>query len=234
MARSRFGMLPVAIAAAALLLTVKVGELADALDVGVAPAGAEESAGEGHDAEAPEPASAEAGHDGGAAVPGLSAEPPATDVAALTPGDLALFEDLAARRAELDRRARDLETRESELAVAEQKIAQRIAALKELQAQVEGVIRQYDEQQEAQMRSLVKIYENMKPKDAAPIFDQLDMPILLEVIERMKEARVAPVLALMSPERAKTVTQELAQRRTLPGQAAASAGPAAEAEAAAP
>ena len=56
----------------------------------------------------------------------------------------------------------------------------------------------------------------MKPKDAARIFEELDMEVLLEVIERMKERKTAPILAQMNPQRAKTVTLELAQRRELP------------------
>jgi flagellar motility protein MotE (MotC chaperone) len=42
------------------------------------------------------------------------------------------------------------------------------------------------------------------------------MDILLEVVARMKERKVAPVLALMSPTKAKEVTFELAQRQQLP------------------
>jgi len=56
----------------------------------------------------------------------------------------------------------------------------------------------------------------MKPKDAARVFDTLDMPILLDVLQRMKERLAAPILANMDPERAKSVTVELAQRRQLP------------------
>src|SRR3546814_17091245 len=67
---------------------------------------------------------------------------------------------------------------------------------------------------EAQMQSLVKIYESMKPKDAARIFEELDMEVLLEVVERMKERKTAPILAEMNPERAKTGTPELDQRRS--------------------
>jgi len=44
------------------------------------------------------------------------------------------------------------------------------------------------------------------------------MDILLEVISRMKERKVAPVLALMSPTKAKEVTFELAQKQALPVQ----------------
>jgi flagellar motility protein MotE (MotC chaperone) len=42
------------------------------------------------------------------------------------------------------------------------------------------------------------------------------MDVLLDVVERMKERKVAPVLALMNPEKAREVTLELAQRRELP------------------
>ena len=55
-----------------------------------------------------------------------------------------------------------------------------------------------------------KIYENMKPKAAAGVFEELDMDILLEVVSRMKERKVAPILALMTPTRAKELTFELA------------------------
>jgi len=99
---------------------------------------------------------------------------------------------------------------------AEQRIDQKITELEQLQATIEDLLVQHDEQDEAQMQSLVKIYESMKPKDAARIFEELDMEVLLEVVERMKERKTAPILAQMNPERAKEVTLELAQRRELP------------------
>jgi flagellar motility protein MotE (MotC chaperone) len=58
----------------------------------------------------------------------------------------------------------------------------------------------------------------MKPKDAARIFEQLEMPILLDVIERMKERKAAPVIADMNPEKAKKLTIEMFKRRRLAGE----------------
>ena len=65
------------------------------------------------------------------------------------------------------------------------------------------------------MRSLVKIYENMKPKDAARIFEELEMATLLPVVERMGERRLAPVMADMNPAKARKITEELARLRQL-------------------
>jgi flagellar motility protein MotE (MotC chaperone) len=99
---------------------------------------------------------------------------------------------------------------------AEGRVDRKLEELKALQATIEGLLVQHDQQEEEQMQSLVKIYESMKPKDAARIFEQLDMVVLLDVIGRMKERKSAPILAMMDPERAKEVTLELASRRSLP------------------
>jgi flagellar motility protein MotE (MotC chaperone) len=104
------------------------------------------------------------------------------------------------------------------LEATEKRIADKITEMKALDAQLNRVVAQYNQHQNAEIMSLVKIYENMKPGDAAAIFNELDMPILLEVIDKMSERKVAPVLAKMDPKRARDVTQELAElRRGQPG-----------------
>ena len=56
----------------------------------------------------------------------------------------------------------------------------------------------------------------MKPKAAAEIFNRLEIPVLLHVVERMKEAKSAVVLGKMNPAIAKRVTSELAKRKERP------------------
>lgn len=127
-----------------------------------------------------------------------------------------LLQSLADRRRELEERERTLVQREGLLAAAEHRIEQKIDELTGIKTEIEDLIRKYDEQEEQQLSGLVKIYETMKPKDAAKIFDALDMDILLQVIERMKASKTAPVLAAMTPERAKEVTARIAERRKMP------------------
>lgn len=138
------------------------------------------------------------------------------DIFEMTDEELALLQSLSQRREELEQRAREIDEREVLLKAAEQRIEQRIGELERLQQSIESLLVEHDEQTEAQMQSLVKIYESMKPKDAARIFEELDMEVLLDVVERMKERKTAPILAEMNPQRAKSVTLELAQRRELP------------------
>ncbi len=140
-----------------------------------------------------------------------------SDPFALTDEEIDLLQMLAKRREVIEQRAAGLKQRETLLEAAEKRIDEKIAKLEVLQKAIEDLLIRRDEQEEAQLTSLVKIYENMKPKDAARIFEEVDMAVLLDVIERMKERKTAPILAQMNPRRAKAITLELAQRRGLTG-----------------
>jgi flagellar motility protein MotE (MotC chaperone) len=155
--------------------------------------------------------------------PAAPPPPPAADMG-MSQTELDVLQKLQERRGQIDNREKDIERREALLKAAEDQIDRKVAELKSLQHTIEGLLRQYNDQEDNKMRSLVKIYENMKPKEAAKIFEQLDMEILLEVVERMKEQKVAPILAEMDPAKARTVTAELAQRRQMPVPKAASGG----------
>ena len=127
--------------------------------------------------------------------------------------ELALLQDLRNRRSELDSRAETLAAREQLLAAAEQRIADRVGELTALQNRLETLDKVRRERDESSKQNLVKIYEKMRPRDAATIFNELDETILTEVLDRMKENRVAAVLGLMLPERARVATAHLAEWR---------------------
>ncbi len=140
----------------------------------------------------------------------------AVDPFSYTDEEVDVLQQLSKRRTELDARARQLDEREALVSAAEQRMDQKMAELKAMQSTLQDLLKQRSTAEETQLQSLVKIYENMKPKAAAGVFEELDMDILLEVVSRMKERKVAPILALMTPTRAKELTFELAQREQLP------------------
>jgi flagellar motility protein MotE (MotC chaperone) len=142
-----------------------------------------------------------------------------------SPGELEALEDLTKRREEIDRREAELEQREAILQAAEKRIQQQVEELKGLQTAVQSAIAKYDDQEQARRQSLVRMFQNMKPTEAARIFEQMELPVLLELVEAMNERRAAPILAQMNPIRAQQVTAELARRRQ-PGNQPASQIPA--------
>ena len=127
--------------------------------------------------------------------------------------ELALLQDLRNRRGELDSRAEALAAREQLLAAAEQRIADRVGELTALQNRLEALDKIRRDRDESSKQNLVKIYEKMRPRDAATIFNDLDETILTEVLDRMKQNRAAAVLGLMLPERARVATAHLAEWR---------------------
>lgn len=141
---------------------------------------------------------------------------PIFDPVDMSPGEWDLLQQLSARRDALDQRERDIDQREAFLSVAEQRLDEKVGELEAVRAQIESMLRQVDEEGEAQLAGLVGIYESMRPADAATIFNGLELEVLISVMERMRGQKSAAILAGMNPERARLVTTELARRRDLP------------------
>ncbi|MBP0464858.1 hypothetical protein J5Y09_13130 [Roseomonas sp. PWR1] len=209
-------LLPLAILAMGGLFLVKAESLLAVLRapsslpaVVVAPAQAADPA--------PPPPSAQQRQPAPAAQVPAAAAP--VNLAALTQPDpaaeaeRALLEQLRARRAEIEAREQAVAQQEVMLRAAEQRLTRRVEELAALQSRLEALDRGRGEREEAGWRGLVRTYESMRPRDAAAIFNDLEMPVLVEIIDRMSERKVAPVIGAMQPERARLVTTELARHR---------------------
>jgi flagellar motility protein MotE (MotC chaperone) len=175
----------------------------------------------------PEPAAGPAGQDDGSQplfgdpaspgdTPAMGGPAPALDPSALTEGQIQALQQLTARRQELDERERLLDMRAELNGRTEARLDDQIRQLAALKEQIEGLVVDLDEDEEQKLARLVKIYETMKPKAAAEIFNRLEIPVLLHVVERMKEAKSAVVLGRMNPAIAERVTTELARRKERP------------------
>jgi len=127
-----------------------------------------------------------------------------------------LLGELAERRKLLDSREISLNQREALVRAAEKQVEEKINQLTQLRSEIEILLGKQTEEEIARLRSLVKVYEGMKAKDAAVIFNTLDMEILVQVIERMSERKIAPILAEMDPQRARKLTVILAEQKKLP------------------
>ncbi|MFO1189281.1 MAG: hypothetical protein U1E97_06760 [Alphaproteobacteria bacterium] len=147
---------------------------------------------------------------------GADAPPGLKDPNLFTASEIQTLQRLAERRDALDARERALDEREKVLKAVEGRIEGQLAALKESQTRVQRLLKAYDEQEAEKLRSLVKIYETMKPAEAARIFEKLDAKVLIEVLQSMKAAKSAPIFAAMNPVLAREMTQALAERSQLP------------------
>ena len=217
-----FKILPAVIIAILVLFTYKAANIWTGFQAGfsaVAPATAEE----GPMAEPPDAQSmaqaSQAGSD--QVVMNEAPDMPEASSSLLTAGfmtetEIEVLQSLASRREALDEREDEIDLREKLLTAAETRVDDKISELKGLEEQIAGLLKMRDEKQEAQILSLVKMYETMKPKDAARIFEDLETDILLDVAGRMKEKSMAAILAAMRSDSAQELTLMLVKRRDLP------------------
>lgn len=151
--------------------------------------------------------------------------------AGLSPAELQVLQSLGERRGELDKREDDLNTQLALMAAAEAKLDAKVAALNGLKADIQGLLNQADQKEAAEVDRLVKVFEGMKPKDAAPRMVLLDDSVRLPIAAKMKERALSAILAQMPPADAKKLTEALAQRfanaKSMAASAAATANQAA-------
>ena len=126
-----------------------------------------------------------------------------------TQSEIIILQELAERREALDIRSQEIDKRAIQLKVTEEEINKKLHQLQEYEKKLQKLVNTYSEQEKTNINTMVKLYSNMKPKDAARIFNTLDMNIVVALLRGMKAAQASAVLAQMDATRAQAVTAEL-------------------------
>lgn len=128
-----------------------------------------------------------------------------------------VLQSLARERDLIAAQREDLESRKSELTLAQEKLEIEKAALLELKTSIEDLLARVKAAQTEDLDRLISFYENMKPAEAARIMDDLDIEVTILVLAQMKPRAAAPILAKMAPVRARAVSKIILERSQLPG-----------------
>ena len=130
----------------------------------------------------------------------------------VSPSERAILERLQSRRQELEARAREIDIRESLLKAAEKRAEARVEELKAIEARIAAATQQKSDADAARFKGIITMYEGMKPKDAAKVFDRLEMTVLFEIASQIAPRKMAEILSVMSTEAAERLTVEMARR----------------------
>ena len=130
----------------------------------------------------------------------------------VSPSERAILERLQSRRQELEARAREIDIRESLLKAAEKRLESKVEELKAIESRINTATEQKSQADAARFKGIITMYEGMKPKDAAKVFDRLEMPVLIEIASQIAPRKMSDILGLMSTEAAERLTVELARR----------------------
>ncbi|HVK80311.1 MAG TPA: hypothetical protein VM915_06840, partial [Verrucomicrobiae bacterium] len=189
-------LLPAAMVTVAAVLGLKAVAMAEAVAEGVGAVTEEHAPAADHSETNASPAPAQAAAN-------QCAPPTLAEMAGLSAAEVQVLQALQARRQSLDQRAEQYSTQDELMVAAEQRLNERLTELRTLETHVNDLLGQLDEAQEQRLASLVDVYQRMRAKDAATVFDGLDDEVLVQVASRMRQANLAEVMGRMEPTRAR-------------------------------
>jgi flagellar motility protein MotE (MotC chaperone) len=138
------------------------------------------------------------------------------------PSDLAcdphLLQAIRERRRQLDVREAGLAERRRMLEVIERRASELLRELQETRDTLEATLATADKEAAAQLTRLVTIYEGMKPKEAARIFEAMPAEVAAGFVRRMREAKSALIMAHLDANHAYAITLSIANHGRLAGQ----------------
>ncbi len=120
--------------------------------------------------------------------------------------------ELLRREERVQAREDALVEREKALEIADRAIETRLIAMQEAETSLRATLAVADKAAETDLTRLTDVYQNMKPKDAAALFETMDPTFAAGFLSRMPPDAAAGVLAGLSPEVAYTISVVMAGR----------------------
>lgn len=122
--------------------------------------------------------------------------------------ELSHYSKLSERKQQLDLREQELAKLEEELQKQKAEVEDRISKLESIRTEISGVLKEKVEVDEQRVTTLVDFYSNMKPKQAAEVFNSLNEDLAVEVLGRMKKKNAAEIMNLLEPTKARILSEK--------------------------
>ncbi|MBB2203619.1 MotE family protein [Gluconacetobacter takamatsuzukensis] len=125
-----------------------------------------------------------------------------------------LVKDILTRQPDIDQQKKNLEDQKRVIDAANQALNEKMRVLDNSMASVAEKQAAQQETMSAETDRLVKIYEEMPPREAAAIFNIMDIHVLVSIANKMAPRKISSVMGYMMPERVNIVSQYMAGVRT--------------------
>lgn len=114
---------------------------------------------------------------------------------------------LADRKKQLDQREEELNKVAAQIEKQKVEITEKLAKLEEVRNKISSALEEKIKADDGKVETLVQMYTNMKPLQAAQIFEKLDEDLVIEILGRMKKKSAADILNLIKPEKAQVFAE---------------------------
>jgi flagellar motility protein MotE (MotC chaperone) len=120
---------------------------------------------------------------------------------------------LAERKKQLDVREEELNRYAAEIAKQKEEIDVKLKKLEETRTKISTALEDKIKADDSKVDTLVQMYSNMKPQQAAKVFETLDEDLVIEILSRMKKKSAADILNLVKAEKAQVLAERYAGYR---------------------
>lgn len=147
-----------------------------------------------------------------AASAGVASAVPAVESAktSYTTDELNHFARLNERKTELDQREQELNRMEDELLKQREVLEKKMVELDETRRKISSVLEERVQIDEKKVETLVQLYSNMKPQQAAKVIETIDEDLAVQILGRMKKKSAADIMNLLKAEKAQVISEKYA------------------------
>jgi flagellar motility protein MotE (MotC chaperone) len=121
---------------------------------------------------------------------------------------------LAERKKQLDSREEELNKLAAQIEKQKLEVSEKLAKLEETRSKISTALEEKIKVDAVKVDTLVQMYSNMKPVQAAKVFETLDEDLVIEILGRMKKKNAADILNLIKPEKAQIFAERYTGYRT--------------------
>ena len=120
---------------------------------------------------------------------------------------------LSERKKELDQREEDLNKKAAEITKQKEDIEAKLSQLEDYRNRISTLLKERISSDSGKIETLVQVYSNMKPAQAAKVFETMDEDLVIEILGRMKKKNAADILNLVKIEKAQVLAEKYAGYR---------------------
>ena len=116
---------------------------------------------------------------------------------------------LLIEKEELAKKREQLKAKEKELQLLEERIKNELYSLKELEAEVDGKLKQLQVVRTKKLDLLVSAISKMQPSKAANMLINMDKDMAVKILSLLRSRQVASILSAMPPDKAAELSEAL-------------------------
>lgn len=130
--------------------------------------------------------------------------------------DFNFIKDFQERKKQLDLREEELKKLEAEMLVQKESIDKKLEEVENIRKQISQQLEERVKADEQKIDTLVQVYSQMKPQQAAKVFETIDEDLAVEVLTKMKKKNAADILNLLKADRAQSLSEKYAGYKRKP------------------